>query len=320
MNTYPTPTALRIGPWTITPIVEAIGPFLDARTVFPHIDPPDLTAMLERHGNRYTDPDRHQLTVASQSYLIRGNGRTLLVDTCSGGPKPHRSPPFPGFVSPWLSRLAAQGVSPPDIDLVLFTHLHHDHIGWNTTLDPDGTLRPTFPHARYLVAEAEYEPAAALARTTPRGGPSEHIHDSIAPIAAAGQLDIAGPALAIDDGIQLLAAPGHTPGHSIVQINAAERIILIVGDLVHHPLQIDNPSISTAMCTDPQTAASTRAQLLTRAADTQAILLASHLPVPLQVRTHRGAPGFEHHELLDEPPPHPPTAGSSAHTALHNRP
>jgi glyoxylase-like metal-dependent hydrolase (beta-lactamase superfamily II) len=297
MSVVPTPTTLQIGPWTITPVIEAIGPFLVAAAVFPHLDPPQLVALLERHGDRYADPARDRLVVTSQGYLIRSQRRTLLIDTCVGGPKPHRSPPFPGFVSPWLHALAAHGVSPSNVDLVVSTHLHHDHIGWNTTFDPDGTLRPTFDQARYLVAEAEYEHATGLAEATPRGGAAEHIHDSVIPLVEAGRLSLAGPDHVIDDGIRLLAASGHTPGHSIVQISAEGSTALLIGDLLHHPLQIDDPAISAAMCMDPIAAATTRAQILDRAATDQAILLAAHLVAPFRVTARLGAPGYVHHEI-----------------------
>jgi len=300
-DTEPQPSTLQVGPWRITQIREARAPFLEAARVFPQLDPTGLTRALDRHGDLYATPDRARLIMTSQGYLIQGTvdgrPRTLLVDTCAGGPKPHRRPPLPDAVSPWLTRLIRAGVRPDEVDVVISTHLHHDHVGGNTTLDPDGVLRPTFANARHLVARAEYEPAAALARSTPRGGPAEHVHDSVFPLETAGLLDLLdlldGDAV-VGPGIRLIAAPGHTPGHSIVEVTGGDRPILIIGDLIHHPLQIDDPDVSVAMCADPHASARTRARVLADAARTGAVLLAAHLPLPLRVQARAGEAGFDH--------------------------
>lgn len=298
MRTDPEPTSppLAAGPWHLTQVREARGPFLAAATVFAHVEAARLARELDHHGELYVTSDRTRLIVTSQGYLIQGTvagrRRTLVVDTCAGGPKPKRNPPVPGFVSPWLDRLALAGVRPEEVDTVVMTHLHHDHAGWNTTLEPDGALRPTSGNARHLVARAEYDSAVPQGRR--RVGPAPHIRDSVLPLEAAGLLDLVEDGTQVAEGIQILPAPGHTPGHSIVEITGGDRPVLVIGDLVHHPLQVNDPGVSVAMCSDPELSARSRRRVLAHAADTGAVLLAAHLPLPFRVRSRTGHTGFDY--------------------------
>ncbi|MBI3686043.1 MAG: MBL fold metallo-hydrolase [Actinobacteria bacterium] len=283
---------LTMGRWQITPLRDAFGPFLDAATVFPMLDASELTRLLDRHGESYADPSRTRLNVASQGYLIRRPGRTIIVDTCVGGPKPDRQPPMPGFVSRWLDQLEQAGVTVAEVDTVVTTHLHHDHVGWNTTLTPDGRLRPTFPNARYLLGRTEHGYLTSPAARAMLDRVGDYLTDSVTPIAEAGQLDLVDGDHQIDEGITYRLAPGHTPGHRIVEVTDGGRTALLVGDLVHHPLQIERPEISTAMCVAPAEAAATRVGLLGRAARDRALVLASHLLHPVRVRVRTG--GFDY--------------------------
>jgi glyoxylase-like metal-dependent hydrolase (beta-lactamase superfamily II) len=277
VQTIPPPTIV-VGDRRIIPLVEFVGPGLIAAEVYPHLGPAELTALLDADGDDYTDPTRTRLRMASQGFLILGGGRTILVDTCLGGPKPNRTIPLPGSVSRWMTTLAHAGVTPEAVDTVITTHLHHDHVGWNTTLTPSGHLRPTFPHARHLLVRADHEYF-----TSPRARPildrrGDYVADSIQPVAEAGLLDLVPADQQVDDDVRLIPAPGHTPGHVVVEITSGGRTAVLAADLLHHPLQLRHPDVSAAMCVDPAASAASRHHILDRYADTGAHFLASHLP------------------------------------------
>jgi glyoxylase-like metal-dependent hydrolase (beta-lactamase superfamily II) len=276
------PAAIRIGRRRIVPLVEAVGPALPARATYPQLTPDVLARLLSAAGHTYTDPSGTYLRMAAQGFAILGNGRVILVDTCLGGPKPARPHPRPGLNSRWMSTLELAGIRPADVDTVINTHAHHDHIGWNTTLTGTG-LRPTFPNAEYLIARAELEHVTAAP-------PAVHVADSLLPVQAAGQLRPFPPDHHVDEEIRLVPAPGHTPGHTVVEITSHGRRAVLAGDLIHHPLQLRRPDLSTALCIDPLQAATTRHAVLDRYADTGTLLLSGHLPTGGHL--HRDGDGY----------------------------
>lgn len=266
------PAPIQIGHRRVVPLVEAVGPALPARATYPQLDADELAALLDGAGDTHADPSRSHLRMASQGFAILGAGRVILVDTCLGGPKPTRPHPRAGLASRWMHTFSTAGIPPTDVDTVINTHLHHDHVGWNTTLT-DGDLRPTFPAARYLISRADYSHFTT-------NTPPTHITDSVLPIQLAGQLDLCEPDTRIDDDIRLVPAPGHTPGHTLVEITSNGQRALLAADLIHHPLQLRRPDISTAMCVDPGQSANTRVAILNEYADTNTLFIASHLPEP----------------------------------------
>ncbi|MFF9819466.1 MBL fold metallo-hydrolase [Streptomyces sp. NPDC014006] len=264
------PTPIRVGARTIVPLVEAVGPALPARATYPQLDQGELQDLVEAYGDTYSGSSRTRLRVICQGFAILGAGQVILVDTCLGGPKPNRPHPRADFVSRWPSALAAAGISPEHVDTVINTHLHHDHVGWNTTFEA-GKLRPTFPRARYLTTAEEYSHAT-------RGKPQVHITNSLLPLHATQQLDTCEPETRIDQEVRLIPAPGHTPGHVLVEIDSQGQRAVLAADLIHHPLQLRRPDVSAAMCTDPHQSAVTRRTILHRYADTGTLFLPSHLP------------------------------------------
>jgi len=274
------PVPIQVGRRRIVPLVEMVGPALPARATYPNLAPDLLDALLSDAGETYADPSRTFLRMASQGFAILGAGRVILVDTCLGGPKPKRPHPRPGLDSRWLSTLEGAGIRPTDVDTVINTHLHHDHVGWNTTLT-GAHLRPTFPTAQYLIAQPELDHATA---TTP----PVHVADSVLPVQAAGRLLACRPDHRVDEEVRLVPAPGHTPGHTLVEITSQGRRALLAGDLIHHPLQLHRPDISTALCVDPVQAAITRRAVLDRYADTDTLILPTHLPVGGYLRRDGG--------------------------------
>jgi glyoxylase-like metal-dependent hydrolase (beta-lactamase superfamily II) len=271
-------TPIAIGDRRVIPVVDFVGPGLVAARVYPNLPPADLTRLLDAYGDDYADATRTRLWMVAQGFLVLGAGRTILVDTCLGGTKPRRVGAFPGFVSDWLTALARTGVPREVVDTVVTTHLHHDHVGWNTILTPAGDLEPTFPNARYLVVEGEYRYFTGRRARPLFEQHGDYLADSVLPLERAGQLDLVAADYRIDTGIRLIPAPGHTPGHVVVEITSGNQTALLAADLVHHPLQLRHPEISAAMCLDPAASATSRRRILDRYADTGALFFASHLP------------------------------------------
>ncbi|MBG0823283.1 MBL fold metallo-hydrolase [Planomonospora sp. ID91781] len=256
----PQPAPVTVGRRTVVPLIDAAGHVLPPERLFPHLPAADLERLLAMDGMR------EPMVVAG--FAILGAGTTILVDTCLGGGKQGKRGPFPGFTSRWMTTLAEAGIEPATVDTVVNTHLHHDHVGWNTTDD----LKPAFPRARYLLAAAEYEHF-----TAGRARHADRIGACVLPLEAAGLLDLVTGTHRIDDGVRLLPAPGHTPGHLVVEITDSGRTAVIAGDLLHHPLQLIRPDVSSSLCEDPVRAAESRRRVLNDLADRSGVLLAAHL-------------------------------------------
>jgi len=215
-----------------------------------------------------------------QSYVVKTPHHTILVDACIGNDKsfPHRPTWHRKSDSNWMQALKAAGVTIDDIDIVMCTHLHGDHVGWNTRLE-NGRWVPTFPNARYLIAQREWDywraaGPAALART------GDYITDSVLPIFAAGQADLIDDEHALASDIALELAPGHTPGLTLVRLDGGAREAILCSDLMHHPLQVRYPDWSTRFCTDPDQARRTRIEFFRKHADSGWLLFPTHFPTP----------------------------------------
>ncbi|MGE0747118.1 MAG: MBL fold metallo-hydrolase [Rhodospirillales bacterium] len=262
---------LTIGDCTITSIMEWTGPFADPARMMPLSTP---EAVARHHGWMapvHWDAGTGLLIMAFQSFLIRTPRKTILVDTCVGNHK--ERPARPNWHRqnwPWLDNLRAAGVTPEEIDLVLCTHLHVDHVGWNTRL-VGGRWVPTFPNARYLIARTEYDDL--VAHPHPAGPIYE---DSVLPIVEAGKADLVDANHEIDDGLWLEHTPGHTVGHVCIHLKSGGMHAVFIGDMMHHPVQVPNPQWSTAFCRDPAQAAATRVSFLERHIDTPSWIIPAH--------------------------------------------
>lgn len=219
------------------------------------------------------------IIVNIQAMVIEADGKRIMVDPCIGNDKQRATEFFNMNKTPFLERLEAAGFPRETIDIVLCTHLHADHVGWNTML-VDGEWLPTFPNARYLFARGEFEYAS-----TDKGLESEVTYlDSIAPIVAAGLADIVDSQHVILDGVRLEPSPGHTPGHCVIVISSEGEEAIITGDTLHHPLQMALPHICSTFCWDEAQAIATRRSILDRATQSQALLLGTHFSGPTGVR------------------------------------
>jgi glyoxylase-like metal-dependent hydrolase (beta-lactamase superfamily II) len=239
--------------------------------------------------------------VAVQSWLLRSAGATVIIDT--GLAAQTARPGVPAGAS-LPAALAAAGVAPADVDLVVCTHLHADHVGWNTRLD-GGERVPAFPSARYLFSRPDlgfFHPSTLIEEP----GRSAVVYaESVEPILRAGKALIWDDVHIIDENLQLRLAPGHTPGHGIVILESGGDRAVFAGDLLHTPLQLHAPHLSSCFCHDRPTAARTRRTILQWAADRTALVIPAHFAGAGAVEIERNGSSFAVRRwggFTDDPP------------------
>jgi glyoxylase-like metal-dependent hydrolase (beta-lactamase superfamily II) len=214
---------------------------------------------------------------AFQAFVIRAGDRRIMIDTCIGNEKPREYEIFTNLQTSFLEDLAAAGAPAETIDTVLCTHLHYDHVGWNTKR-VNGEWVPTFPNARYLFGRREWdfwEPQIVEADLRHR-----HLVDSVKPIVAAGLADFVASDHRISDELWLEPTPGHTPGHVSVRISSEGKEAVITGDVLHHPIQCAEPDLRTNFCFDHELARQTRRTLLDTCARDHVLMIGSHFADP----------------------------------------
>ncbi len=217
--------------------------------------------------------ERGLMPMSITCYLVRSAGATFLVDTGLG---PRRRPGFPrGKLD---ESLRQAGIAPEEIDVVLNTHLHIDHVGWNTVDDEDGTRRIFFPKARFLVQQAEWDHWMRPAFLDQPA--NAHLIECVVPLKDSGRLQMMQGEVPIDANLTYISTPGHTPGHVAIGIASAGERAVIIGDASHHPVQLDHPDWSPAFDSDPAQSARTRDALFDRVADESRTMLAGHWPYP----------------------------------------
>jgi glyoxylase-like metal-dependent hydrolase (beta-lactamase superfamily II) len=218
-----------------------------------------------------------ELVIDMGGFLVRTPAATILVDCGVGNAKTRPIAAFHQRDDDWFGALRAAGAERQDIDLVVFTHLHGDHVGYATTLR-DGKWEPSFPNARHLVTAAEVDfwsgPGAAAQLATI----GDHFSDGVRPLLDAGLLDQVAPDHVVAPGIRLLPAAGHTPGNVCVEVTSRDERAVFCGDMVHHALQLAHPDWSTNFCVDRDEATRARLALLADVADTGALLVPAHFP------------------------------------------
>lgn len=293
MNTSPADETPAIPSWTVgdvtvhrideTPLPPATGPWLL----------PDATTDVVNQED-WLRPDfaDHEgiLHIDSHSFAFTIGGLRVLVDTGIGNGKTRANPAWHDLRTDYLERLTAAGFAPDTLDLVILTHLHTDHVGWNTR-EVNGEWIPTFPTARYVTSRVEREFWAGYDMDEPR---KQMFRDSVIPVEEAGLLDtvdVPAEGAEIVPGLRLRSTPGHTPGHVAVQLTSEGETALITGDCIHHPVQFAHPSIGSCVDIDPEQSEASRRKLLGSLAGTGVLVLGTHFPPPTagHVVTHGDA-------------------------------
>lgn len=216
-----------------------------------------------------------------QSWVLNVNGRKVLVDTCVGNHKQRPGVPEMHLLNTaYLERLASLDVDPADIDFVLCTHLHPDHVGWNTQL-ANGRWVPTFPNAKYVFSRLEYglmKSAAEAKDCLPVI--RNTFADSIHPIVEAGKALLVEDNHEVLDCIMLTPAPGHSPGHVRIDLKSQGEYGVFVGDIVHSPIQIPMWQWNSRICWDGRLAAISRRTMFEFCVENNALLLSTHFADP----------------------------------------
>ncbi|MFT3801416.1 MAG: MBL fold metallo-hydrolase [Burkholderiaceae bacterium] len=218
-----------------------------------------------------------RLKMSIHALVVQTPSRRIIVDTCIGNDKQRQMPPWNRMQTRFLEDLTAEGFAPESIDTVLCTHLHVDHVGWNTRL-VDGVWTPTFPNARYLIGRDEFE--YWRGQTVDGLGETMIFEDSVRPVWDAGLVDLVDTGHRICDEVVLVPTLGHTPGHVSVVIESKGERALITGDFVHHPCQMAHPEWAATVDYDPQASTATRRRMFAELAGTPTLVIGTHFAAP----------------------------------------
>lgn len=287
-------TRLRIGDALVTSVVEMVDHSFEFLRFFPRASPEDLQANIGWMAPRHYDAGRGRVLLSMHSWLVEVGGKRILIDGCVGNGKQRSGrPDWCDLATPFLDRLAEAGARPEQIDYVLCTHLHADHVGWNTRL-LDGRWVPTFPNATYVFSRREHAFWEAKAAEGVEGPHLQSYRDSVLPIVQAGQAMPVDDDHEIEGRLVLEPAPGHTPGHVAIwlRVGAGDEPGVFTGDILHHPVQVHHPGWSCMGCLDPEQASATRLRILGRCADERAVLFPGHFMAPHAARIARDGGGF----------------------------
>lgn len=260
----------QVGDVRITQVVE-----LTTASLGPHLLPQATPAAMQ--SIPWMAPfidERGRIVLSMHALVVESLGQTIVVDTCIGNDKSRTYPKWNNMQGDFLQRFSAAGFSTQQVDTVLCTHMHVDHVGWNTRWQ-DGAWLPTFPRAEYLFAEDEWR---YWREQSQEYGPV--IEDSVQPIFDSGQAVLVSQQHRLNEEIFLLPTPGHTPGHVSVHIQSKGEAAIITGDMLHHPCQIVHPDWSTTADTDQSMAAATRTAFLRQYSDQPVLVIGTHFAAP----------------------------------------
>lgn len=260
----------RIGDVTVTKIVEleAVG---GSRFILPDATREAVRPIgwLRPH---FAD-DEGRLKMSVHALVVETPSRRVIVDTCIGNGKQQRAiPAWNGLDTAFLADLALAGYPRDGIDTVLCTHLHVDHVGWNTML-VGGRWVPTFPRARYLMGRIEFEHWQAQ---RDHAGHGPVFANSVAPVFEAGLVDLVDTGHRISDELSLVPTLGHTPGHVSLRIASRGQEALITGDFLHHPCQMARPDWTSTADHDPELARRTRRDMFGRLVGSDVLMIGTH--------------------------------------------
>ena len=275
---------LRLGRLEIHRVVDLEAP-TSPRFLFGDMTREAMAPHIAWAAPHFYDPQAHRMMLSIQTLVLRTRHHTILVDTCLGNAKPRAYEGWNLRNGPYLEDLRKAGIAPEQVDFVLCTHLHVDHVGWNTRLK-DGRWVPTFPNAKYIFGKQELD----FWRAAESPEDAQVFRDSVQPILDA---DLAVPVAmdhALTDEVRLEPTPGHTPGHVSVHLTSGGKEGVITGDMMHHPVQIAEPGWCCRFDTDKAQAERTRREFCARYADRDVWILGTHFaqPVALHIASDHG--------------------------------
>ena len=236
--------------------------------------------------NPHFADDDGRLIMSIHALVVDTGDQRIIVDTCIGNDKQRSIPNWTNLQTSFLEDLESAGYPRESIDTVLCTHLHVDHVGWNTML-VDGEWVPTFPNARYLLAKPEYE---YWTTSTDEDAYGDIMADSVAPVVDAGLVDLVDWEHVVCAGVQLEPTPGHTPGHCSIHLTSNGDEALITGDCIHHPSQMTRMDWCSSADYDQPAGQATRESLLAKYVDSDVLFIGTHFATPTagHVKHHDG--------------------------------
>jgi glyoxylase-like metal-dependent hydrolase (beta-lactamase superfamily II) len=269
-------TGRQLGELTLARAVEMIMPF-DRQMFFPETTPAEWQPYEGWMKPKAMDPATGDVLFTVQSYVVRSPHHTILIDTCVGNHKERANRPLwhQKTDETYLRALASLGLTPEDIDYVMCTHLHADHVGWNTRLE-GGRWVPTFPNARYVFSKKELEAWEGGNQKFTR----HPLEDSVLPVIAAGKAELVANDFALNDQVWLEPSPGHTPDHVSIRLASNGHNAVMTGDLMHSPVQCLHPEWTVWPDWDAGQAKRTRRAFMERYADTDTLVCTAHFPLP----------------------------------------
>jgi glyoxylase-like metal-dependent hydrolase (beta-lactamase superfamily II) len=266
----------KIGDVEITRIVEVNNWEDDITMLLPEATPETVLAYpwLQPH---FATPEG-KMIISFQCFIMRTPQHRIMLDTCIGADRQREFDIFTNMQSDFLDDLAHAGFAPDDIDLVLCTHLHFDHVGWNTRL-VDGAWVPTFPNARYLFGRREYEHWAMLQETNGYHD-LNHMYDAVQPVVDAGLVDLIEHDHRVCPELTLWPTPGHTPGHVSIVVESQGRRAVVTGDMMHNPIQLELPDQDARFDMDQARARRTRVEFVDELANSATLVIGTHFSDP----------------------------------------
>jgi len=285
-------SAIKLGEISIERVVEQQAPIFEALEFFPTLSKELLEENRSWLQPTFLDPATGKLVLCFQSYIVRTPHHNIMIDTCIGNHKPRPQRPMWNMLNSdrYEKGLVATGFKLSDIDYVMCTHLHVDHVGWNTRLE-NGRWVPTFPKAKYVFADRE------LAHWTERqqADPANHpwITDSVLPIVEAKRTEIVKSNHKLNDMVELIPTPGHTIDHFSVHVGGRGQQAVITGDMIHSPIQARYPELGMPVDYDSKQAGVSRRELFGRFCDTPTLFCMAHFPSPSTGRMTRWDDGFK---------------------------
>lgn len=272
--------SIQLGEINISRLVEMEGPLMEPEILIPEASREKMAEHKHWLAPNFVAEDG-KLKMSIQTYVIKTRHHTILVDTCIGNDKQRQKFPSWNMMNgPYLQDLAAMGVAPEHVDYVLCTHLHLDHVGWNTRLQ-NGKWVPTFPNAKYLFAKKEWEFwKGEYESGHDNAADGGSIADSVVPIVHAGRAELVEGNHQIDDELHLEPSPGHTPGHVFLHLRSRGKSAIMTGDIMHHPVQCSEPQWNSGFCVNPPESAATRRKFLETYSEQDVIVLAAHFLAP----------------------------------------
>jgi glyoxylase-like metal-dependent hydrolase (beta-lactamase superfamily II) len=285
-------TAITLKDITIHPVVEQQGAFFDTMEFFPTLTKEVLEENRSWLEPTFIDPATGRLVLCVQGFVIKTPQQNILIDSCVGNHKPRPARPFWNMMNSdrFEKNLGAIGLAVNDIDYVMCTHLHVDHVGWNTRLD-NGRWVPTFPKAKYIMADRELAHWTQKEKDDPASVP--WITDSVLPIVEAKRAQIVTSDFALNESVQFIPTPGHTIDHYSVLVGQSGQDALITGDMIHSPIQGKYPELGMRADYDSRQAGQTRHQIFDRFCESPTIMCITHFPSPSTGRVRRWGDGYK---------------------------